>query len=83
MKTATIRQLRNDTNTLLDWIEHGETVTITRRRKKVAMLVPALQDDEIIVAAPDFRTRHKRYFPNSEMKERNFTELLMEERGRY
>lgn len=31
MKAATFRQLRNDTNTLLKWIEHGEAVTITKR----------------------------------------------------
>lgn len=83
MKTATIRQLRNETNVLLDWIEHGETVTITRRRKKVAMLVPAMQDDETIIAAPDFRSRHKKHFPDAEMKKHNFSELLEAERGRF
>ena len=83
MKTATIRQLRNETNTLLDWLEHGETVTITRRRKKVAVLVPATPEEESRIVAPDFRARHKRLFPNSEMKNYNLSELLESDRGRF
>ncbi len=55
------------------------TATITQSRKKVALLVPA--DNETVVATPDFRARHKRHFPDSEMKKRNFAELLIEERG--
>lgn len=83
MKTATIRQLRNETNTLLDWIEHGETVTITRHRKKVAVLVPAKPEEESHIATPDFRSRHKRLFPDSEMKKHNLSELLESDRGRF
>ena len=83
MKIATIRQLRNETNTLLGWIEHGESVTITRRRKKVALLVPTGPSDNIKVEAPDFRARHKRLFPDSEMKKHNFSELFESERGRF
>lgn len=83
MRTATIRQLRNDTNTVLDWIAHGETVTITKRRRKVARLVPAEGDAGQPIATPDFRARHNRLFPHGEMRKRNLAELLAEERGRY
>jgi len=83
MRTATIRQLRNDTNTLLDWIEHGETVVITKRQRHVARLVPPEPDTETPVQSPDFHARHKKLFPNGEMKKYNLAELLAEERKRY
>ena len=40
MKTATIRDLRNDFARLSKWLEKGETIEITKRGKPVANLVP-------------------------------------------
>jgi antitoxin (DNA-binding transcriptional repressor) of toxin-antitoxin stability system len=40
MKTASIRQIRNDLNTVLDWIDAGEQVEISKRGKVVALLSP-------------------------------------------
>jgi prevent-host-death family protein len=40
MKTATIRELRNDFSRLSKWLEKGETIEITKRGKPVADLVP-------------------------------------------
>ena len=40
MKTATIRQVRNDFGTVLGWINAGEEVTILKRRQPVARLLP-------------------------------------------
>jgi len=40
MKTATVRELRNNYRKLLDWVEGGEEVAISRRGKVVARLVP-------------------------------------------
>lgn len=34
-------EAKNRLGTLLDWVEHGEEVLITRRGKAVARLVPA------------------------------------------
>jgi prevent-host-death family protein len=34
-------EAKNRLGTLLDWVEHGEEVLITRRGKPVAKLVPA------------------------------------------
>jgi prevent-host-death family protein len=41
MKTATVRDLRNNFASLAKWIEHGEPVAITRRGKNFATLTPA------------------------------------------
>lgn len=40
MKTATIRDLRNDFARLSKWLEQGETIEIIKRGKAVADLVP-------------------------------------------
>lgn len=40
MKTATIRDLRNDFARLSKWLDQGETIQIIKRGKAVANLVP-------------------------------------------
>ena len=40
MKTATIRDLRNDFARLSKWLDQGETIEIIKRGKHVADLVP-------------------------------------------
>ncbi len=40
MKTATLRQVRHDFGTVLDWIGEGEQVEISKRGKIVALLSP-------------------------------------------
>ena len=40
MKTATVRDLRNDFSRLSKWLEKGETIEIIKRGKPVADLVP-------------------------------------------
>ena len=40
MKRASIRQVRQDFNTVLDWIDAGELVEISKRGKVVALLSP-------------------------------------------
>ena len=40
MKTATVRELRNRYTQLLEWIDAGEEVRITRRGIVIARLVP-------------------------------------------
>ncbi len=42
MKTATVRELRNNFARLAQWIEHGEKITITRNGETFATLVPAI-----------------------------------------
>lgn len=44
MKTATVRELRNHYAGLLEWIEAGEEIRITRRGIPIARLVPESSD---------------------------------------
>jgi prevent-host-death family protein len=41
MKTATVRELRNEYKRVLAWAEAGEEVEISRRGKVIARIVPA------------------------------------------
>ncbi len=40
MKTATVRELRNNYTTVLDWVSAGEEVLLTRRGIPIARIVP-------------------------------------------
>ena len=40
MKTATVRELRNDFGRLSKWLAKGETIEIIKRGKPIAELVP-------------------------------------------
>ena len=40
MKTATVRDLRNNYSSLLSWIGAGEEIVITQRGKAIARLIP-------------------------------------------
>ncbi len=42
MKTATVRDLRNNFASVAKWIEHGEQIAITRNGKSFATLSPAI-----------------------------------------
>lgn len=41
MRTATVRDLRNNFASVAKWIEHGEQITITRNGENFATLSPA------------------------------------------
>ncbi len=43
MKTATVRELRNEYSKLLRWIDAGEEIAISRRGIIVARLIPEKQ----------------------------------------
>ena len=59
MKTATIRDLRNQFHRVSAWIEEGETVDITKGGKPFAQLVPA-RKQPVRVPKPDIMARLKR-----------------------
>jgi len=77
MKTATIRQVRNDFGTVLGWIAAGEEVTILKRRLPVARLLPPKPAAGGPVTMPDFAGRVKRIFGN---RRTHGVEALLKER---
>ncbi|WP_367874728.1 type II toxin-antitoxin system Phd/YefM family antitoxin [Luteolibacter sp. Populi] len=62
MKTTNIRELKHATSTVLEWVERGETVQITRHNKVVAILSPPLEEKRTKIKRPDFEARLKEIF---------------------
>ena len=57
MKTAPVRDLRNDFAKLETWIREGEQIEMTKRGRLLARLVPATSVREVV--KPDFMARLK------------------------
>lgn len=79
MKTASIRELRHETNTVLGWVTAGERVEIQRRGKPVAMLSRPARKGKAPVR-PDFTARLKAIY-GEQVLPVTATELLAQERG--
>jgi antitoxin (DNA-binding transcriptional repressor) of toxin-antitoxin stability system len=59
MKTATVRELRNEFPRLEAWVHEGESISISKRGRIIATLVPARPDQAVIerVMKPDIMSR--------------------------
>ena len=77
MKTASIRELKHDTSTVLSWVESGEPVEIQRRGLPVAVLSRPARRKK--AARPDFATRLKSIY-GDRLLAVTATELLAGER---
>ena len=63
MKRATVRQLRHDFGSVLNWVEEGEAVSISKRGKIVALLSPPPREERRRgTKRPDFAARLKRIY---------------------
>jgi antitoxin (DNA-binding transcriptional repressor) of toxin-antitoxin stability system len=60
MKTASVRELRQNFGSLLTWLEEGQEIQITLRRRVVARLVPDRKNATPKVKMPDFAARLKK-----------------------
>jgi len=62
MKTASVRDLRQNFPRVMAWIADGEEVAVTLRRKVVARLVPERPQARRKLATPDFAAIGKEIF---------------------
>ena len=60
MKTASVRDIRQNFPRVLAWVQDGEEVAITMRRKVVARLVSEKSKPKQKIAIPDFVGIQKR-----------------------
>ena len=82
MKTATVRDLRNDFAKLEAWLGEGEEICIEKRGQPIAMLTPMKGEKK--VKMPDFAARLKatwgdRIFSDEEVRAMREAELEGEE----
>jgi prevent-host-death family protein len=79
MKTASVREVQHRLSRVLARVKRGEEVTITKRGKAVARLVPlAVAEDRGGGKWPDFAGRMKRLFPEGPPPGKPTSEVLME-----
>jgi antitoxin (DNA-binding transcriptional repressor) of toxin-antitoxin stability system len=74
MKTASVRELRTNFPAIEAWLEAGETVEITKRRRVIATLAGAGPKD-----GPDFAKRFGSPKPAA-VRARTLVDLLSEDR---
>jgi antitoxin (DNA-binding transcriptional repressor) of toxin-antitoxin stability system len=78
MKTATVRQLRHDFQSVLTWVEQGQPVKISKRGKIKALLSPPpVSAPPKRRQRPDFAARLKRIFGNKVVS----GDIVVEERN--
>lgn len=62
MKTATVRDLRNDFAKISRWLEDGEAVELRKRGKVIGRISPARSTHPKARTWPDFAERARRIF---------------------
>jgi antitoxin (DNA-binding transcriptional repressor) of toxin-antitoxin stability system len=77
MKTATIRQVRHDLGTVLEWVSQGEEVTVLNRTRPVARICPPRAQTPAKFKMPDFAARAKAIFGD---RQTHITNIVLEER---
>ena len=78
MKTASVRDLRQNFPRVMAWIEEGEQVAVTMHRKVIARLIPEKPADP---ARPDFRARFGKPATACGKLAQSAVTLLSQERG--
>ena len=84
MKTATVRDLRNNFALLEGWLNDGEQICIEKRGEPVAILTPMRKTRRTKVKTPDFAARQRaiwghRVFSEEEVRAMREAELEGEE----
>jgi antitoxin (DNA-binding transcriptional repressor) of toxin-antitoxin stability system len=62
MKTATVRDIRNDFSRISRWLEEGEAVEIRKRGKVIGRISPVAASGREARAWPDFAARMRAAF---------------------
>ena len=83
MKTASIRDMRQDFNRVLAWVSNGEEVAITKHRRTVARLVPAHAPKTAVAPMPDIARRLQKVYGQKMISDKVMAAVLDESRGAY
>jgi antitoxin (DNA-binding transcriptional repressor) of toxin-antitoxin stability system len=81
MKTASVRDLRQDFARILAWIEAGEEVAITMRRQAIARLIPWPEKKAAKQPMPDIAARLKKVFGAKTIADKTMKTVMDQNRG--
>ena len=79
MKSASVRDLRNDFAKIARWLEEGEAVEIRKRGKIIGRIAPARASSPAAREWPDFAARMRKTFGDAVTPDSQ--ELIDEARG--
>ena len=81
MKTASVRDLRQNFARVLAWLEAGEEVAITLRRQAIATLTPAPQKKRAKRPMPDLTARLQKVFGVRVIPDKTMKAIMDQDRG--
>ena len=81
MKTASVRDLRQDFPRVLAWIEAGEEVAITMRRQEIARLVPRRRKKAQARLFPDLADRFRKVFGSKIVPDQTMRAIMEQNKG--
>ncbi len=80
MKTASVRDLRQDFARILAWLEAGEEVAITMRRQAIARLIPWPKKKAAQRPMPDLAARLKKVFGAKTIPDKTMKTIMEQNR---
>jgi len=83
MRTASIREVRHDFSRILEWVESGEEVVITKRRNAVARILPPKRKKAVRAKMPDFAARLQKVFGQKIISNEEMKKIWDDTRGTY
>jgi antitoxin (DNA-binding transcriptional repressor) of toxin-antitoxin stability system len=81
MKTASVRDLRQDFPRILAWIEAGEEIAITMRRQPIARLVPLPRKKRAKGPIPDIADRLRSVFGMKIIPDKTMKKIMEQNKG--
>jgi prevent-host-death family protein len=83
MRTASIREVRHDFSRILEWVESGEEVVITKRRDAVARILPIRRKKAVRAKMPDFAARMRKVLGQKMISNEEMKKIWDDTRGTY
>ncbi len=83
MKTASVRELRQDFARIRAWLQAGDEVAITLRRQAIATLIPRPRRKRAKHPLPNLRARLQRVFGQRVIPDEAVKAMLDHERGAF
>ena len=83
MKSASVRDLRQDFARILAWLQAGEKVAITLRREAIATLIPSPLKKRAKRPMPDISARLEKVFGQRVIPDKTIRAILERDRGAF
>lgn len=83
MKTASVRDLRQDFARILAWLQAGEEVVITLRRQAIATLIPRPKKKQAKRPMPDLTARLQKVFGHRVISDKTMKAIMDRDRGAF